>query len=70
MPPAAPAAAAGGTIDRGEIDRFDRLAAEWWDPDGEFIQLHRLNPVRIAYIRDHLCAALGRDAGAINPMDS
>ena len=63
-----PAAAAGDTIDRGEIDRFDRLAAEWWDPEGEFIQLHRLNPVRIAYIRDHLCAALGRDAGAINPL--
>ena len=63
-----PAAAAGDTVDRGEIDRFDRLAAEWWDPDGEFIQLHRLNPVRIAYIRDQLCAALGRDAGAVNPL--
>jgi 2-polyprenyl-6-hydroxyphenyl methylase/3-demethylubiquinone-9 3-methyltransferase len=68
MSAAAPSAAVGGTIDRGEIDRFDRLAAEWWDPEGEFIQLHRLNPVRIAYIRDHICAALGRDAHAVEPL--
>ena len=49
------------TIDRAEIDRFDRLSAEWWDPDGQLGQLHRMNPLRIGYIRDAACRRFGRD---------
>lgn len=37
-------------VDRGETAKFDRLAARWWDPDGESRPLHDLNPVRLAYI--------------------
>lgn len=33
-----------------EIARFDKLAARWWDPDGESRPLHDLNPVRAAYV--------------------
>ncbi len=33
-----------------EIAKFDALASRWWDPDGEFRPLHRMNPVRIGYI--------------------
>jgi 2-polyprenyl-6-hydroxyphenyl methylase/3-demethylubiquinone-9 3-methyltransferase len=40
------------TIDPAEIERFSRIAEEWWDPAGKFAPLHRLNPVRIGYIRD------------------
>lgn len=52
-----------GTIDPKEAAHFGRLAAEWWDPKGESAMLHRLNPVRLAYIR----AAIDRhwaEAGA------
>lgn len=41
-----------GTIDPKEAAHFGRLAAEWWDPKGESAMLHRLNPVRLAYIRN------------------
>lgn len=52
-----------GTIDPKEAAHFGRLAAEWWDPKGESAMLHKLNPVRLAYIR----SAIDRhwaDAGA------
>ncbi|WP_446653698.1 bifunctional 2-polyprenyl-6-hydroxyphenol methylase/3-demethylubiquinol 3-O-methyltransferase UbiG [Blastomonas sp.] len=52
-----------GTIDPKEAAHFGRLAAEWWDPRGESAMLHKLNPVRLAYIR----AAIDRhwpEAGA------
>lgn len=41
-----------GTIDPKEAAHFGRLAAEWWDPKGESAMLHRLNPVRLGYIRN------------------
>lgn len=49
------------TVDPADIARFERIAREWWDPRGRFWPLHRMNPTRIAYIRDHVCAVLGRD---------
>jgi len=66
---AAPSArAAADTVDRDEIDRFDRMAADWWDPKGRFAPLHRMNPVRLGYLRDHACALLGRDPRAVKPF--
>lgn len=49
------------TIDRAEVDQFERLAAQWWDERGPMTQLHRLNPVRLAYIRDQAAAHFNRD---------
>ena len=49
------------TVDAGEIARFSALAATWWDTRGEMAALHRLNPVRLAYIRDATCQQFGRD---------
>lgn len=51
-----------GTVDPAEVERFSRIADEWWDPAGKFAPLHRLNPVRIAYVRDRVAAHWGRDA--------
>jgi 2-polyprenyl-6-hydroxyphenyl methylase/3-demethylubiquinone-9 3-methyltransferase len=66
---AAPSArAAADTVDRDEIERFDRLAEDWWDPQGRFAPLHRMNPVRLGYLRDHACAVLGRDPRAVKPF--
>ena len=58
----------GGTVDSDEIARFSALAAEWWDPDGKFRPLHRLNPVRLACIRDRLCARYGRDPRSLRAL--
>ena len=49
------------TADPREIEKFSALAADWWDPDGQFAPLHRLNPVRLTYVRDRLAAQFGRD---------
>lgn len=40
------------TLDPAEIEKFSALAREWWNPDGPFGALHRLNPVRLQFIRD------------------
>jgi 2-polyprenyl-6-hydroxyphenyl methylase/3-demethylubiquinone-9 3-methyltransferase len=42
------------TVDPEEVARFDRLGAEWWDPDGPMRALHKFNPVRLAYLRELL----------------
>ena len=50
------------TLDREEVARFARLAGQWWDERGPFRPLHRINPLRLTYIRDQLCRRFGRDA--------
>jgi 2-polyprenyl-6-hydroxyphenyl methylase/3-demethylubiquinone-9 3-methyltransferase len=49
------------TVDETEVAQFSRLAAEWWDPRGKMAALHRLNPVRLGYIRDAACRQFGRE---------
>jgi 2-polyprenyl-6-hydroxyphenyl methylase/3-demethylubiquinone-9 3-methyltransferase len=41
-------------VNPAETAKFDRLAARWWDPDGESRPLHDLNPVRLAYVADRM----------------
>ncbi|MEO4000573.1 bifunctional 2-polyprenyl-6-hydroxyphenol methylase/3-demethylubiquinol 3-O-methyltransferase UbiG [Mesorhizobium sp. CAU 1732] len=57
------------TIDDGEIERFSAMAAEWWDPNGKFRPLHKFNPIRLSYIRDHVAARFGRDPRAAKPFE-
>jgi 2-polyprenyl-6-hydroxyphenyl methylase / 3-demethylubiquinone-9 3-methyltransferase len=52
------------TLDRDEVARFAKLAHEWWDANGPFKPLHRINPTRLTYIRDQLCRKFGRDKKA------
>jgi 2-polyprenyl-6-hydroxyphenyl methylase/3-demethylubiquinone-9 3-methyltransferase len=52
------------TLDRDEVARFDKLAHDWWDANGPFKPLHRINPTRLTYIRDQLCRTFGRDKKA------
>jgi 2-polyprenyl-6-hydroxyphenyl methylase/3-demethylubiquinone-9 3-methyltransferase len=47
------------SIDPAEVERFSRIAAEWWDPKGKFAPLHVFNPVRLAFIRDQAEAQFG-----------
>jgi 2-polyprenyl-6-hydroxyphenyl methylase/3-demethylubiquinone-9 3-methyltransferase len=59
---------AHSTVDEGEIERFSRIAEEWWDPKGKFAPLHRLNPVRLGYIRDRTAAHWQRDPLGGSPL--
>lgn len=49
------------TIDSEEVARFSAMAEEWWDPTGKFKPLHKFSPVRLGYIKDHVCRHFGRD---------
>ena len=56
------------TVDPVEVERFSRLAAEWWDPKGKFKPLHKFNPVRLAYLKREICRHFGRDERALNAL--
>ena len=46
------------TINKKEIEKFSKIAEEWWDPEGKFKPLHKFNPIRISYIRDNIVSSL------------
>jgi 2-polyprenyl-6-hydroxyphenyl methylase / 3-demethylubiquinone-9 3-methyltransferase len=52
---------AASTVDQAEVERFSKLAADWWNPRGTMAPLHKFNPVRLAYIRDQAAAHFGRE---------
>ena len=62
-------AAHSGSLDPAEVAKFERMAAEWWSPDGKFRPLHRLNPLRIGFVRDAICARYGRDPRSLRPLE-
>jgi 2-polyprenyl-6-hydroxyphenyl methylase/3-demethylubiquinone-9 3-methyltransferase len=57
------------SVDPAEIEKFNRLAAEWWNPRGKFRPLHEFNPVRLQFIRDVAARHFGRDANALRPFE-
>ena len=46
------------TINKKEIEKFSRIAEEWWDPEGKFKPLHKFNPIRISYIKNNVISSL------------
>ncbi|WP_413990174.1 bifunctional 2-polyprenyl-6-hydroxyphenol methylase/3-demethylubiquinol 3-O-methyltransferase UbiG [Labrys okinawensis] len=54
------------SVDPQEIQRFDAMAADWWNPRGSMKALHRLNPLRLRYIRDQIAGHFGRSATALD----
>jgi 2-polyprenyl-6-hydroxyphenyl methylase / 3-demethylubiquinone-9 3-methyltransferase len=58
----------GATVDTQEIARFAAQAEDWWNPEGGLRMLHRLNPVRLDFIRRHLLRHFSRDAAALCPF--
>ena len=46
------------TINKKEIEKFSKIAEEWWDPRGKFKPLHKFNPIRISYIKDNIIKSL------------
>ena len=55
------------TVDNDEVEKFSRIAEEWWDERGKFRPLHRINPLRLRYIRDMACAHWGRNPETETP---
>lgn len=56
------------TIDPAEARHFGTLAADWWDPKGSSAMLHKLNPPRLAYIREAVDAHWGGDSASFTPL--
>ncbi len=57
-----------GTASAEEIAKFDRIAADWWDPDGPMAPLHRMHPCRMEWVVACLARASGRDPDALQPL--
>jgi 2-polyprenyl-6-hydroxyphenyl methylase/3-demethylubiquinone-9 3-methyltransferase len=61
--------ARGSSIDQAEVDRFARLAADWWNPRGPMAALHKFNPLRLTYIRDKTCERFARDGRKLDCLN-
>ncbi len=59
---------ASRTLDPAEIDRFARIAGEWWDQNGKFRPLHKLGPARLEFIRDRLALHFRRGTEGLRPL--
>lgn len=59
---------ATATIDPREAAHFGALAADWWDPKGSSAMLHKLNPVRLGFIREAIDSYFGTDSRNIRPL--
>ena len=59
---------ATNTVDAAEIEKFQKMAAEWWNPDGMFKPLHMLNPCRLDYITTQIAAEFERDLSSDAPF--
>ncbi|QIK78387.1 bifunctional 2-polyprenyl-6-hydroxyphenol methylase/3-demethylubiquinol 3-O-methyltransferase UbiG [Sphingomonas piscis] len=61
--------ATGSTIVAGEARHFGAMAQDWWDPNGSSAMLHKLNPVRLSYIRDQVDQHWSLDECARRPLE-
>src|SRR3954449_3609065 len=58
--------ATGSTVDPAEVAKFSKLSETWWDPKGKMAPLHKINPLRLAYIRDAACRKFSRNVKSLN----
>ena len=56
------------SINKKEIEKFSKIAEEWWDPVGKFKPLHKFNPIRISYIKDNIISTFKLKQKK-NPLD-
>ena len=57
------------TIDKIEIEKFSKLAKDWWNPEGKFRPLHLFNPVRIKFIKEKLIYHFKLNSNSQKPLD-
>ena len=56
------------TIDKTEVEKFSKMAKDWWNPYGKFKPLHIFNPIRIEFIREKLISHFKLDANSSKPL--
>ena len=56
------------TVDKIEIEKFSKLAKDWWNPNGKFKALHLFNPARIEFIKEKLISHFKRDLNNEKPL--
>lgn len=56
----------GSTVDAGEVAKFSKLSDQWWDPKGKMAPLHKINPLRLGYIRDAACRKFERNVRSLS----
>jgi 2-polyprenyl-6-hydroxyphenyl methylase / 3-demethylubiquinone-9 3-methyltransferase len=56
------------SVDVAEVEQFSRLAGDWWDENGPMRMLHRINPVRLAYIREQATVLFDRDPKRLDSL--
>ncbi len=57
------------TINKKEIEKFSKIAEEWWNPQGKFKPLHKFNPIRISYIKENIIKTFKLDYNEIPLKD-
>ena len=57
------------SVDDEEVAKFSAIADEWWDEKGKFAPLHKINPLRLAYLRQHAVGHFGLNDELIAPLD-
>ena len=57
------------TINNAEVAKFTAMAEEWWNPAGKFKPIHKFNPVRLGFIREHLLSHFALDGTSIRPFE-
>ena len=57
------------TINKKEIEKFSKIAEEWWDPVGKFKPLHKFNPIRISYIKNNIISSFKLNAKDNKPLE-
>ena len=58
------------TVNKDEIQKFSKIADEWWDVKGKFKPLHMFNPIRIKYIKDKCISHFKLDQNKVRPLSS
>src|ERR1700753_2201179 len=61
-----PSGATGTTVDAAEVAKFSKLSDEWWNPNGKMAPLHKINPLRLTYIRDAACRKFERNVKSLS----
>lgn len=56
------------TIDPQEVEKFSKIADEWWDETGKFKPLHQFNPIRLNFIKNQICEYFARDKNLLTPL--
>jgi 2-polyprenyl-6-hydroxyphenyl methylase / 3-demethylubiquinone-9 3-methyltransferase len=67
-PPATSSGRPAANLDPAEVERFRRIASEWWDQNGKFRPLHQLGPARLQFVRDELVRHFALATGGLRPL--